>query len=154
MVQVTRHRNRRGISLIEVMMVVSILTILAAVVLPRFSYSQEETKHNAMAVTIKTIQKKIAEHHAVHGQWPATIDPNWFQPPVIPENLYRPGTNEIIVQNIPGKTELIGKHRRGRELYWYNRVNGVFHTSVLWQGSDQATLDLYNRVNHAEAVRY
>ncbi|MFK7787983.1 MAG: type II secretion system protein [Phycisphaeraceae bacterium] len=146
----------RGLTLIELMIVVSILGILAAIVVPTFSQGSDDAKHATAAVNVKAVQTKIQEYYLNHDAWPDTIDPGWFAGGAIPDNPYIDGTPSLVVQNITGKTELDVKYPNssGSMIFWYNRATGSFHTRVPWAGSDEATLELYNRVNHIEAVNY
>lgn len=147
--------SRRAFTLVEVLIVVIVLAILAAVVVPQFADATTEADHIAASQLTAIVQRKIGEYFATHEQWPTAIDGNWFSPPGLPANPYTEGPASLTVQNIDGKTELLVKHSNGGEIiYWYNQANGMFHTRVPWQGNNQDTLDLYNRVNHVDAQNF
>ena len=146
---------RRAFTLIEVLIVVIILAILAVIVVPQFADAATEADNNVASQLVALVQRKIAEYHAVHGEWPDDIDDNWFSPPGLPTNPYSDGPASLTIQDIAGKTELLVKHSNGGPIiYWYNQANGAFHTRVPWQGNNADTLALYNRVNHVEAKNY
>ncbi|MEM7681001.1 MAG: type II secretion system protein [Planctomycetota bacterium] len=143
----------RAFTLIEMVIVIAILGILAAIVIPRFSSAQDVSTHTAAEQTVAAVQRKIQEQQAKTGDWPSDIDPNWFTPVGVPENPYLGEPASIVVQNDADKFELKYKHtNKGPIIWWYNRANGMFHTRVPWQGTDAATLELYNRVNQIKAV--
>ena len=145
----------RAFTLVEVLIIVIVLAILAAVVVPQFANAATAADHVAASQLVGIVQRKIGEYFAANGQWPTAIDNNWFSPPGLPTNPYAEGAASLTVQNIDGKTELLIKHSNGGPIiYWYNQANGMFHTRVPWQGSNQKSLDLYNRVNHSEAQNF
>ncbi|HRX87763.1 MAG TPA: prepilin-type N-terminal cleavage/methylation domain-containing protein [Phycisphaerae bacterium] len=147
--------SRRAFTLVEVLIVVVILAIIAAIVVPQFSSAATEADHVAASQLVGIVQRKIGEYHALKGKWPTAIDDAWFSPPGLPTNPYSDGAASLTVQNIAGKTELDIKHSKGGPIiYWYNQANGCFHTRVPWQGTNQETLDLYNRVNHSAAKNF
>ncbi|MEM9295865.1 MAG: type II secretion system protein [Planctomycetota bacterium] len=148
------HANpRRAFTLIEMVIVIAVLGIIAAIVIPRFGMAQDESTHTAAEQSVSAVQRKLLEQYGSTNEWPATIDPNWFTPAGLPENPYLGEVAPLVVQNISGKRELDNKHtNNGGIIWWYNRDNGTFHTRVPWQGSDEATLALYNRVNQTNAT--
>ncbi|MCB9850061.1 MAG: hypothetical protein H6817_05090 [Phycisphaerales bacterium] len=141
--------------MVEVLIVVIVLAILAVIVVPQFSNATTEADNVTASQLVAVVQRKIDEYHALNGKWPTTIDGDWFAPSGLPTNPYLPGPASLTVENLPAKTELQIKHSNGGPIiYWYNQGNGIFHTRVPWQGSNQATLELYNRVNHCDAKNY
>ncbi|MCA9250902.1 MAG: prepilin-type N-terminal cleavage/methylation domain-containing protein [Phycisphaerae bacterium] len=146
---------RSAFTLVEVLIVVIVIGILAAIVVPQFADATTEADHIAASQLVAIVQRKIGEYYATHGEWPLAIDDNWFSPPGLPRNPYTDGPASLTVQNIDGKTELEVKHSNaGPIIYWYNQANGLFHTRVPWQGNNADTLALYNRVNHVDAKNY
>ncbi len=153
--QARPSRSGAAFTLVEVLIVVVVLGILAAIVVPQFAGASDSARNATAGEIVRTVQQQIALHRAKHGQFPNTIDPNWFTPPGLPQNPYLPEGVDLVVQNIAGKTELDYKHsNKGPIIWWYNRATGSFHTRVPWQGSNAASLDLYNEVNHCNAENY
>lgn len=59
--------NRRGMTLIELMIVVSILGILAAIVIPTFSNANETAKGSALASQLNTVKKSLVLYTTDHN---------------------------------------------------------------------------------------
>lgn len=146
-------RLHRGFSLIEIMVVVVILGILAAIVVPRFVNASEQATTNSAAAITRNVQLKITEYFAQHGEYPATIDGSWFLEGALPANPFDPaGGSTLIVQNIANKVYLQNKTSASNsQIYWYNRPTGTFHIRIPDQGSDSENLAYYNQVNHTDA---
>ncbi len=67
-------RKRRGFSLVELMVVVTILGILAAIVLVNFSGSTIRARQSAAATQIASFQTAIGLYHTYHGKYPGGLD--------------------------------------------------------------------------------
>ena len=74
--------NRRGFSLIELLIIVSIIGILAAIVIPTFSNANETAKAGALASQLNTVKKSLVLYKNDHnGTYPtdAQIITNQWQ---------------------------------------------------------------------------
>lgn len=63
--------DRRGFTLVEILIVVSILAILAAIVVPQFSSASDTSRESAVKVTLSRLRLQIElykQHH--NGNWP------------------------------------------------------------------------------------
>lgn len=69
---------RRGMTLIELMIVVSIIGILAAIVIPRFSNATDEARATYAVSTMKILAGALERYHAEYGDWPADVNPGLF----------------------------------------------------------------------------
>ena len=69
-----RRRARRGFSLLELIAVVTILGIIAAVVIPRITNSSVEASRKADQQTAAEIRSAIERHYFETGAYPATIN--------------------------------------------------------------------------------
>jgi len=68
----SRLRDERGFTLIEIMVVVVILGILAAVVVPRFLNRPDEARRTRAGVDIKAIESALAMFKVDNGFFPST----------------------------------------------------------------------------------
>ena len=65
-------RNQKGFTLIEIMVVVVILGILAALVVPRLLGRPEEAKRTKAAVDIKGLEEALGMYKLDNGFYPST----------------------------------------------------------------------------------
>ncbi|MEQ9460585.1 MAG: prepilin-type N-terminal cleavage/methylation domain-containing protein [Phycisphaeraceae bacterium] len=145
-----------GFTLIEILIVVVILGILAAVVVPQFSDASEEARVAASATNVRAVVDQIAMYYARHGVYPELIDGDWFvndlTSPIgqgLPETVGYDASNNANKWHTTAKgvpPEGIPASWGG--IYWYNPLNGSFRARVPEQATDQETIDLYNRVNN------
>jgi general secretion pathway protein G len=70
--QKSRSQNERGFTLIEIMVVVVILGILAAVVVPRFLNRPDEARRTRAAVDIKAVESALGMFKLDNGFYPST----------------------------------------------------------------------------------
>ncbi len=66
-------RKRNGFTLVEILIVVIILSILAAIVIPQFSGASEEAKLASLASDLQTIRSQIQLYKAQHNHSPASL---------------------------------------------------------------------------------
>lgn len=85
-----RHPPKRGFSLMELLAVVTILGIIAAIIVPRVSVSTSNAKTKVDAHNRATINAAVERYYIEEGSWPANItvisdDTDYF-PDGIPVN--------------------------------------------------------------------
>jgi general secretion pathway protein G len=103
-----RRSCRRGFTLVEILIVVIILGILAAIVIPQFTNASYDARNSSLASTLQTLRSQIELYKLQHGDllpnlvkdWtPFTQTSTWGNPvqtfgpymqtaPVNPENGY------------------------------------------------------------------
>lgn len=72
--------DKSGFTLVELLIVVIILGILAAVVVPQFASSSDEAKEAALVSDLQVLRGAIERYHVQHKDaWPGTISgtTNW-----------------------------------------------------------------------------
>jgi prepilin-type N-terminal cleavage/methylation domain-containing protein len=149
-----RHRQCSdwGFTLVELMIVVVILAILAALVLPRFASADLDARAAAASANARNIQVKIEEYSSQNGAWPATPDPNWFKSGTLPKNPFAPEHEGDMVRLEVGAnaafTHPTVKFHATTGVYWYNPANGRFRALVDRQSTNALTLALYNQTNN------
>ncbi|MFZ4429998.1 MAG: type II secretion system protein [Phycisphaerales bacterium] len=74
-----RVAGRQGFTLVEILIVVMVLGILAAVVVPQFSYATDEARAGAIRTQLRHLQNQIELYAARNkGAYPiASMAPNW-----------------------------------------------------------------------------
>ena len=63
----TKHRNQKGFTLVELLIVVIILGILAAVVIPQFNSAASESKEAALASNLATVRQAVEMFKVQHN---------------------------------------------------------------------------------------
>jgi type II secretory pathway pseudopilin PulG len=143
--------------LIEILIVVIILGILAAVIVPQFTEAADDSRINSTALLVKSIQRKLETEKARSGVYPAALDPTWFEGQTLPRNPFYPdvtdtsgtlfeivSTNNLHPQNKTDPTAGV---------FWYNTQNGILRARVT-PGVDNAdTMRIYNATNQAEITK-
>ena len=66
------RRNQHGFTLIEIMVVVVILGILAAIIIPRISDRPEQARRTKATMDIKSIETALSLFHMDNGFYPST----------------------------------------------------------------------------------
>ncbi|MHC4696609.1 MAG: prepilin-type N-terminal cleavage/methylation domain-containing protein [Planctomycetota bacterium] len=66
----TRVARRHGFSLVELVVVVTIIGILASIAVPRMSRAASDAKKNALQATLANVRKAIDIYYAEHGKYP------------------------------------------------------------------------------------
>ena len=85
--------NKKGFTLVELLLVVVILGILAIIAIPRITTSATTARINACATNIDALNTQIELYRVDNDAWPATLatltgDPNYFpdDAPVCPSS--------------------------------------------------------------------
>jgi general secretion pathway protein G len=63
-------RNARGFTLVEILIVVIILGILAAIVIPQFTNASNDARNNSVASTLQTMRSQIELFKIQHSDTP------------------------------------------------------------------------------------
>lgn len=68
-----KSRNSRGFTLIEMLIVVTIIGILAAIVMPRFLSSSDQAKKNAHKTERQNINAQLELYYFDNGSYPTAM---------------------------------------------------------------------------------
>ncbi len=70
-----KNTKKRGVTLIELLIVVVILAALAMIAIPRISQSSDNAKQNACDTNVDVINSAIEMYHvdSATGAWPAAL---------------------------------------------------------------------------------
>jgi general secretion pathway protein G len=68
-----RKRNKPGFTLVELLVVIVVLAILAAIVLPKFMQSSARSKESALKSDLKLIRNAISLFQTDIGKYPNTL---------------------------------------------------------------------------------
>ncbi len=140
-----------GFTLVELLIVAIVLAIFAGAVVTNFSESTSDSRAAAAAAAVRAVQGSVDRYHALNGHYPADLDRAWFQAYKLPSSPYLPPTEDGSVANVQDQADKIyptwKSDKRHTHPFWYNRTNGLVRIRVLYQGNEQDTIDLFNRVN-------
>lgn len=108
--------NARGLTLIEVMIVVVIIGILSSIAIPSYFSSREKAKNAAAVAEIKILEKMIRNYNLDHDSYPDTIEDLGIKTPKDPwGNPYE--YLKIEGQEKNGKEKKsVGKMRKDRNM--------------------------------------
>ena len=67
-------RKNRGFTLVEILIVVIILGILAAIVIPQFTNASNDARNNSVASTLQTLRGQIELYKIQHSDTPPAQD--------------------------------------------------------------------------------
>ncbi|MGB9620488.1 MAG: prepilin-type N-terminal cleavage/methylation domain-containing protein [Armatimonadota bacterium] len=70
---VERARRRRGFTLVELLVVIVVLAVLAAIVLPKFMNSSRRGKESALRSDLKLLRNAVSLFQADTGAYPKTL---------------------------------------------------------------------------------
>ena len=70
-------RNTRGFTLVEILIVVIILGILAAIVIPQFTNASNDARNNSVSSTLQTIRSQIELFKIQHADTPPVLTSGW-----------------------------------------------------------------------------
>ena len=80
---VVRRTRKGGFTLVEILIVVIILGILAAIVIPQFTSASQDARKNSLTSQLQTLRSQIELYKLQHlDQLPSTLvgsTPNWSQ---------------------------------------------------------------------------
>ncbi|MHC4909815.1 MAG: type II secretion system protein [Planctomycetota bacterium] len=156
-------RRVSGFSLIEVLIVMSILSILAALVLPSVMSAQDAGRKETMATNVRIIAATIESHAGSSAialsasGYPLVLDQTWFAGGQLPLNPW--SSRGLTIETVAGPADdrfpvvkTFDPSAAGQQDCWYNSGSGAFCARVPAQANDADTLSLFNEVNNVVAA--
>lgn len=148
------RKKQSGFTLVEILIVVVILGILASIVVPQFSNATDQSRATAVASIVRTVQSKVFENFATGGDYPTTIEDEWFVEGTTPINpLASSPESRIIINDTSAasdETHPSSKVVSSSGAFWYNPSNGSFRALVPAKATEAETLALYNEANSTD----
>ncbi len=152
--------RRAGFTLVELTIVILMISILAALAMPKISQGTTDSKAAVASTAARAMQTRIAKYNEDFGRFPSLdeLDPAWFASKQLPENPFRPeiGTTSVNIAVEPGVTghnHPVFKNIRingGQpKTFWYNANNGQFRALVDAPANSVRLVELYNKANGA-----
>lgn len=131
--------KRTAFTLVEVLIVVVILGVLAAIVVPQFTSAASETRDNSLKMTIHRIRTQMEVYRNEHNnnyptlanlvaQLEGETDVNGTTVPDGTVGSYGPYLQQFPVNSKTG-TDTIGTGAPGTSDWFYNQTTGAFHAN-------------------------
>lgn len=93
------RRSNKGFTLVEILIVVIILGILAAIVIPQFTNASQDARRNNTRSTVATLRAQVALYKMQHGDTLPDLVTNWN--PFLSTSTYSGTTYGPYLQEAP-----------------------------------------------------
>jgi general secretion pathway protein G len=71
------RKTRKGFTLVEILIVVIILGILAAIVIPQFTNASQDARRSALASTVQSVRSQVELYKLQHGDALPDLVTSW-----------------------------------------------------------------------------
>jgi general secretion pathway protein G len=119
----TRTRNQRGFTLVEILIVVIILGILAAIVIPQFTNASQDARKNSLTSQLQTLRSQVElyklQHLNVNGKFGPYLQTMPLNP-VSEHDATDSGDVFVVTADVTGG----GASGAGSAGWVYNMTNG------------------------------
>jgi general secretion pathway protein G len=156
-------KAKSGFTLVEILIVVVILGILAAIVIPQFTEASTEAKLSSLCTDLQTLRSQIELYKIQHNDNPPLFanfvdqmtkksDINGAVPPVLSE-VYGPYVQKIPVNQFNDMFDATGIHGKLDNTLtigddggsWeYNQTTGAINADDSYDGDSDGVLDHIN----------
>jgi len=151
---------RRAFTLVELMIILAVLGILAAIVVPYYSESTDLARIETMAVNVSEVRLQIIAHAGKGdvdlspGGSPKQVESTWFRNNTFPEHAWtaRPMSIEVVNAAADVVYPAVKVYGPGVSDSWYNATNGAFCVRVPAMRTDALTLETFNNANKVGAT--
>jgi len=111
-----KKRNVRGFTLVEILIVVIILGILAAIVIPQFTNASEDAKKSSTQSTLQVIRGQIELYKIKNGDTPPTDLTKLVTDGYLPSYPVNPTTNATADWSYTASTGVLKATKGGTDL--------------------------------------
>lgn len=119
------NTNKSGFTLLEILFVVIVIAILAAIVIPRLLLTQQTANENACAANIANINKQVELYYLNTGSWPSLMMEEMIPPTTydyFPDGLSAcPVSN--VSYNLNDNTHRVQEYGPSQEKHDHHRLN-------------------------------
>ncbi len=149
-------RNRRGFTLIEILIALAILLVLLAMVYSQLGGMTGVAKTQTMAATVRLVRQQIAFHAAIRDVplsqegYPNDIYPEWFAAHRLPPDVWTLGELKVQVVHGPKQARVPNNktfNSSNSHTAWYNAANGSFCVLVPKRGTKDEILEMFLAAN-------
>ena len=74
---ITQYKSRKGFTLVEILIVVIILGILAAIVIPQFTNASTDARNSSVRSLLQTVRSQVELYKLQHGDTLPDLITNW-----------------------------------------------------------------------------
>jgi prepilin-type N-terminal cleavage/methylation domain-containing protein len=149
--------RRKGFTLIEMTIIITIIGLISAIALGRLSHFTYQARVNALAANVLNITFKIDEYQAIEGDYPTSIEAEWFVGRSIPVNPFAQDPDKMVILDSSDDPTLLHPPSKiyaddgsaADAAYWYNPANGMVRALICARPTQEDTIRLYNVVNGA-----
>ena len=156
-------RPSRAFTLVELLIVVTILGILAALVVPYIAKADDNSRADTLAVNVRHIREMITLYSGRAGTpqspqgFPQALDPDWFHGGRFPKHTWT--STSMIVETVAGPATVTYPAAKtfdptdpAAASAWYNTASGAFCVRVPPQADNAKTLQMFNIANKCEVA--
>jgi general secretion pathway protein G len=144
-----KTRAKRGFTLVEILIVVVILGILAAIVIPQFSQASTDSKYSSLSSNLQTIRSQISLYKIQHTDNPPNSDATFAtqmttvtndagNAPAAGEKSYGPYLQVAVPVNPFTAGNIVGPAAAGSDWFYENLGNGTWNMVAGQGGATQA----------------